>query len=38
MPLDKQQARLLFGLFLFLFCLFFLGRALYRANLYGWLS
>jgi uncharacterized membrane protein YfcA len=38
MALDSRQSRLLFGAFLLLFGLFFLGRTLYRAEEYGWLG
>jgi hypothetical protein len=38
LALSVRQARLLFGGFLVLFGLFFFGRTLYRAELYGWLS
>jgi uncharacterized membrane protein YfcA len=38
LALDKRQSRLVFGWFLLLFGLFFLGRTLYRAELYGWQS
>ncbi|MBI4530352.1 MAG: sulfite exporter TauE/SafE family protein [Candidatus Latescibacteria bacterium] len=38
MALQGRQARVLFGLFLLTFGLFFLLRTLYRAEVYGWLS
>ncbi|HLP57403.1 MAG TPA: sulfite exporter TauE/SafE family protein [Candidatus Deferrimicrobium sp.] len=38
LSLSKDKARLLFGLFLLLFGLFFLIRTICRAEMYGWLS
>ena len=38
MTLDERKGRLAFGVFLFVFGLFFLIRTLLRAELYGWLT
>ncbi len=38
LALNQKQSRLAFGWFLLLFGLFFLGRTLYRAEVYGWLT